>query len=381
MVGETNSIGLIITAVKKFGFSQVEVRGKSMQPVLEDKTVVKIVKKKFREIRPTDWVAFKKNENLLVHEVLFKSKKYLVPWGVNNQWTDGAINPDQIIGVVDKKQLWRRWHLVYLGEAKAITNDLVKVGIKNLILKGPPWQIAKYGFLLDKPSADIDLLIDSDKYGVVKRILNRGGYHLRWSGWVRKEFYRGLHPKVSEMTYVKKILGTKLTIDLHLQAVREALTAWYKEPITHKNMSLLTSYLLDQRRREGGWSVLPDTDNLLYLCLNLMIHHAGRGIYQLANIAHLIEGGKIDWDKFEGLARRHRVENYVYFPLLWSGRLFKVKVPILSRVEPSKARLWMAKMVINRWTIMRSIPVSKWFWGKLNLLVIGYLRLVLSGLL
>ena len=352
-----------------------------MQPVLEDKTVVKIVKKKYGESKPTDWVAFKKNENLLVHEVLFKSKKYLVPWGVNNQWTDGAINPDQIIGVVDKKQFWRRWHLVYLGEAKAITDNLVKAGVKNLILKGPPWQIAKYGFLLDKPSADIDWLIDKNEYGEVKKILIKHGYHLRELGWMGKQFYRGTVPRVSEMTYVKKILGAKLTIDLHLQAVRESLTAWYKEPITHSNMSLLTGYLLDQMIRERGWSVLPDTDNLLYLCLNLMIHHAGRGIYQLASIAHLIEGGKIDWVKFEGLARRHRVENYIYFPLLWAERLFKIKVPILNGIRPTIVRLWLAKLVINRWTIMRPTPSTTWLPRKLNLLVIGYLRLILSGLL
>ena len=146
-------------------------------------------------------------------------------------------------------------------------------------------------------------------------------------------------------------------------------------------MSFISGYLLDQMIRERGWSVLPDTDNLLYLCLNLMIHHAGRGIYQLASIAHLIEGGKIDWVKFEGLARRHRVENYIYFPLLWAERLFKIKVPILNGIRPTIVRLWLAKLVINRWTIMRPTPSTTWLPRKLNLLVIGYLRLILSGLL
>lgn len=349
-----------------------------MRPLLLNGSVVKVVKKRFSGVRPTDWVVFTKGGKLLVHEVLFKSKKYLVSWGVNNNRTDGVIRDNQVIGIVDKRQIWRRWHLIYLAEAKSLLHEFEMAGIKNLILKGPPWQMAKYGYLLDKPSADIDWLIDKNEYTKVRRILTRRGYRLERQRWMKKGLYRGKIPRVSEMTYVKKVFGTNLTIDLHLQAVREALTAWYKEPITHDNMNRLTNYLLSKRRRERVWPVLPDGECLFYLCLNLMMHHAGRGIYQLANIAHLIERGKIDWDKFEELARRHRVESYIYFPLFWAGRLFKVRVLILNKIRPATIRLWLAKLVINRRTIMRPIPVEKWFPSRLNLFIIGYLRLVLS---
>lgn len=352
-----------------------------MLPLLPDGTRVKIVKKRFDDVRPLDWVAFTRGDNLLAHEVLFKSKKYLVPWGVNNSWIDGVISPDQIVGVVEKKQIWRRWHLIYLAEAKNLLHGFEMAGIKNLILKGPPWQIAKYGYLLDKPSADIDWLIDKNEYRAVKKILMKRGYRLQRDGWVKKEFYRGAIPRVSEMSFKKTIMGNKLTIDLHLQAVREALTAWYKKPITSENMSRLTNHLLNRRKREGGWQVLPDTEGLFYLCLNLMIHHGGRGVSQLANIAHLIDLGRINWGEITTLARRHRVENYIYFPLLWSHRLFKVGVPILDQIKPTPVRLCLAKILINRWAIMRPTPSSKWLPRKINLLAVGYLRLALSGLL
>lgn len=352
-----------------------------MFPLLEDKTIVKIVKKEFEGVRPFDWVAFTRKGNLLVHEVLFKSKKYLVSWGVNNNWTDGVVRPNEVLGVVGKKEVWRKWHLVFLTEAAAIQEDSRIAKIRNLYLKGPAWQIAKYGFLLDKPSADIDWLVDKNEYTKVGRILTRRGYRLRKQGWMKKRLYQGKVPRVSEMTYTKQILGGSLTIDLHLQAIREALTAWYKEPITRENMDRLTEALLSRRVRESGWYVLPDTENLFYLCLNLIIHHAGGGVYQLTQIAHLIDRDKINWTELLAWAKDYRVENYIYFPLLWSHRLFKVSVPILDQIKPTPVRLSLAKILINRWTIMRPTPSSKWLPRKINLLAVGYLRLALSGLL
>lgn len=340
--------------------------------------MVKIVKRSFKEIKPTDWVATKKNGRLIIHEVLFKGDNYLVSWGVNNPWTDGRIKSGQVLGIVKKKENWKRLHLVYLAEAKAILIEFENNRIKNLILKGPPCQIAKYGFLLDKPSADVDWLIDKDQFENVRRILNRRGYHLKRLSWVKKDNYLGLLPKVSEITFVKKIIGVKFVIDLHLQAVRSALTAWYKEPITLENMSRLTDYLLTKRAWSKGWPVLPDTENLFYLCLNLMFHHAGRGIYQLTNIAHLINRNKINWKKFAEFAKTYRVENYIYFPLLWTERLFKVKSSVLNDLRPSLWRLILAKLVINKFTIIRPLPASQWFESRLNLLSILYLRLVLS---
>lgn len=349
-----------------------------MYPVLTDGEEIKIVRRIFQDVKPHDWVAFTKDGNLLVHEVLFKSKKYLVSWGVNNIRTDGVIRENQVIGIVDKRQIWRRWHLIYLAEAKSLLHDFEMAGIKNLILKGPPWQIAKYGFLLDKPSSDIDWLVDNSQFGVVKKILKGRGFRLHKLRWIKKAFYQGEIPRVSEMSYVKKILGTNLTIDLHLQAVREAMTAWYKEPITGENMSQLTDYLLGRRVRERKWPVLPNNENLFFLCLNLMFNHAGRGVYQLASIAHIIDRRGMDWKKLEQLAKKYQVKSYLYFPLLWASRIYKVKIPFLNRLEPSPVRLWLAKLVINRFTIIRPISDSDWYLRKINLLTVGYLRLILS---
>lgn len=362
-----DQLRLIIRGLNKYGEMVVKVNGESMSPVITENTTVKIIKVKYNQIKVSDWVAITKNSRLVIHEVIFKNKKYVVTWGVNNDFIDGKIRPNQIIGIVGKKPIYSNQNKGYITESKKITKLFKKNKIKHIILKGSPWQENKYGYLLDREISDIDILIDKNKYQQVKKILIERNYNC----------YETQH-NLSEICFIKNTVDGNLIVDLHLQAIRESMTFPYKEPISKENMNLFTSYLLSRGRSKRGFVILSDTDTLLYLCINIMIHHAGRGLYQLANIARIVDRDKVDWPTLVKLANMYKFENYIYIPLIWASKLFGTIDPTQHLIRPSRIRLLLVKLLINRKTIFLASGTSRAD-TAVKLISVALLRVILSA--
>ncbi|MBU1130145.1 nucleotidyltransferase family protein, partial [Patescibacteria group bacterium] len=218
-------------------------------------------------------------------------------------------------------------------------------------------------------------------YTTIKNRLIKLSYRQHKSPSINPKHYSKQIPSISEISFTKTKQNTTFTIDLHLLAIRSALNPYFQKPITLKNMQKLTKEFWKSTKKQKNNILYLENEYLLfYLCLNFIFHHAARDINILSYIATVIDKQKINWNNFWKLAKKYKVTNFVYYPLGWTSRLFKVSVPNLKKHQPVIFRRFFAKLLINHYTIFRPFRQlgNKVIPSKLNVLTISILRLILN---
>lgn len=364
-----STLSLIASSLKKGQKNTFISKGNSMSPLIPNNTKITIIPKKFSEIRLYDIVAIKIKNNIVIHQCLFKCPKYLVCQGVNNHFIDLPALPNQILGTVEIDNYYQIINLAYDYELRRIHNLIPKIPI--LILKGATWQKFYYGYYFNKQSSDIDILIYKSYYSQIKKTLKKLGF-------CQYQFPAKLS-QTNEISFSKKINSIYLTIDLHLLAIRSPFKIKFRQPTTPLKMSELSEEFFQNSSSQNNLFYLKDEYLIFYLCLNSIFHHAVRGTDILAHIANINANEKINWSNFWKLSNKYQCSNFVYYPLLWSSKLFKVNVPNLKKHQPKPIRHFLVRFFVNRITVFR--PFSNLgcdlFSTYINAIIIFIIRLVL----
>lgn len=368
-------LDLIARALEDKGEVVVVVTGDSMKGLIPSSTKVKLIKKTFGQIKVSDIVALRRDSNLIVHQCVFKSKDYLVTWGANNNFLDGKVLPGEILGIVGYPIDTALFQNLLLLEAKVINKNLKRQGANPIWLKGPVYNLYLYGYLLQGRMPDLDVLIDRHKFQEVKVQMEKLGYAMD-----KKEPSRIKALPYAEISFFKSVGKLTITIDVHLIAVRCSFRKIFPSPIEPDRMMKLNDELIKAPKKYGEFAILNDTSSLAHLCLNIMLHHAGRGVWEHARISRLIDYKQIDWVRFYRILTKHGLTDYPYFPLLWSIHLFGVKATSNDRHIPSRFKRVMVKLIINRLTVCKLIYMDNWFSKKVNTIFSLILRLIISQL-
>lgn len=361
-------LSLIISSLKHNQKITFTSQGNSMYPLIPNNTKITIIPKKFSDIKLYDIVAVKKSNNIIIHQCLFKCSRYLICKGINNKFVDPPSTPNQVLGIVILNNYCSLLNLTYDYQLHQIHNLATQIPI--LILKGATWQKKYYGYYFNIHPSDIDILIHRSDYLQFKNILNKQGFR-------HQNF---LSPPTSEITFTKNINSQRFCIDIHFQAVRSALNPIFRHPIDPVKMDNLTSEFWRKSISNNSFYFLTREYLLFYYCLNLIFHHGLRGTDLIAQIANIISKENIDWAKFWQLSEKYQMSNFVYYPLSWSSRLFKVKIPLLNRYRPHLFRHLTAKVFINRYTVFRPFYNlgKNYFTSRLNTILISFIRIILS---
>lgn len=362
-------LSLIESSLKKNHKTTFISQGNSMFPLISSNTKLTIVSKKFSEIKIYDIVAVKFQNNIVIHQCLFKCPQYLVCQGVNNHFVDPPVLPKQILGVVDIDNHWQIINLAYAYELQKIHRLVPNIPL--LILKGATWQKYFYGYYLNKSSSDLDILIKKSDFLSLKKALLKLGFH-------QHQFPTKLS-QVNEISFSQKINSINLTIDLHFLAIRSPFKIKFRQPTTPSRMSELSEELFQNSFFHENIFYLKNEYLLFYFCLNSIFHHAVRGTDLLAHIANIIVHEKINWSNFWKLSRKYQCSNFVYYPLLWSSRLFKVNVPHLKKHQPKTLRHFLARLFINRFSVFKPFSnlSGNFFSTYTNAAIIFIIRFVL----
>ncbi|MBU4210715.1 nucleotidyltransferase family protein [Patescibacteria group bacterium] len=380
IIDNKTKIKLIQKTLKQNKSVNIKAIGNSMFPLIKNNQKIQIIPKKFPDIKTYDIVVIKHGNTIIIHQCLFKSQKHLVTFGINNKFIDPPALPKQILGIIKTSNYWQIINILYATELKKLSL-LTSDKIPFLILKGAPWQKHIFGHFLNKPTCDIDILIKRKNYITIKNKLIKLGYKQHQSPCINPKHYSKQIPSISEISFSKTKNNITFTIDLHLLAIRNALNPYFQKPITLKKMQKLTNkFWKSTKKQKDNILYLQNEYLLFYLCLNFIFHHATRDINILSYIAVVIDKQKIDWKNFWKLAKKYKVSNFVYYPLGWTSRLFKIPIPSLKKHQPTIPRRLFAKLFINHYTIFRPFRQlgSKIVPGKLNVLIISILRLILN---
>lgn len=358
-----STVTLTTSSLKKGFKTKLIVEGRSMFPLISSGAKVEIIPKKFSEINLYDVVAVDLGSKIVIHQCIFKSSKYLVCYGINNKFIDLPVNPDQILGVVETGNYWKILNLIYSNELKKINESF---GKSILILKGAIWQKNFFGYFLNKPVSDIDVFIRKKDYLEFRRVVVKNGYR------IKKDI-------TNEISFYKKINSKIFAIDVHFQFIRSALNPIFRFPIDPKTINNLTLDFWKSASKKNNFFFLKNEYLLFYFCLNSIFHHGVRGVDLLGQIANIIDKEKIDWNNFWGLAKRYKMSNFVYYPLGWVSRLFKIKIPDLRNHRPLIWRRFLMKLLINKRSVFRPFTNlgENYLAGRANVALIFLIRLIL----
>lgn len=374
---DLSKLSLIEKSLRNHGSVRVRLEGKSMEPLIHNGTALEIKATKFDDIGVSEIIAFKKRGRVVVHQCIYRSKLYLVTWGVNNNFSDGRVYYKNILGKVSLPLNTGLYNHLLLSEATRLNISLKKIKANPIWMKGPIYSKYLFGYFLNYKTPDLDVLIDRHKFDVTKKYLLKCGYKME-----KKSPSRVRSLPYKEISFIKVVGEVKIKLDLHLIAVRCTFQKIFPQPLEPWRMILVNDELIRRPIKFKGFCLFNDTSSLIHLCLNLMFHHAGRGIWEHVRMAKLVEKGDVDWHRFELFLKEFQLTNYVYFPLLWSKRMFGIKVENLNYFKPPPLKLWLCKLAINKYTIGRQILLDgKSIKGWINNGIIFYLKIVLHSFL
>lgn len=372
-------LSLVKTALKNGKSVLTTVTGNSMLPFLKSGDKITIVPKNINAIKLYDLVAVDIGDNIAIHQCLFRSKDYIVCHGTNNKFIDPPALKNQILGTVEINHFWQIINVYYDSEVKKI-RQLLSNKIPLLILKGATWQKETFGYYFNKPVSDIDILIKPQDYSDIAKVLISLGYQSKYDKPISVLNNEIINSKINEISFYKLENQIPITIDIHFKAVRSALNRFFTAPIAPADTQAISDELWQNSyKNKDNLCFLKNEYLLFYLCLHCFFNHGVRDINSLSKIATIINTSKIDWEKFWNLAQKYNMKNFLYYPLGWSKRFFKIKMINLDKYRPSNIQRIFAKILINHHTVFRPFINlgSDIVANKINIHLISFLRLVL----
>lgn len=247
---------------------------------------------------------------------------------------------EQLARVVDFRQAFIRDRL------DASVRVLSQAGIDVVLLKGAALAVSEYGSFLDRPMADLDLLVDRGRAEEAHRLL-------RGAGWAWKhnpeldEFYATHH----HLAPLHDSSGVGIGLDLHLT------------PVCAGSPFGLTGEVMRGRATpvvlNGVTAYIPEVhDQLLHLCVHFAWSHllASGAWRTFRDISTLVESGRVEWETFLLRARDHRATSCCYWALRLAERLAGVRLPpgVLGSLRPPAGRSVM--FALERHYVLNLLP-------------------------
>ncbi len=313
--------------------------GNSMLPLIKNNDQLIIKKLPFKNIQINDIVVFKKNNQIISHRVVYKTKNYLYTQGDNNHFNDGKISKNQIIGKVEKiqrnkkiinlKELYLIQATNYLNQISNIINLFNKNKIDYLILKGIPVYLYYQNYSIPQMiHYDCDFLIKKKDYPKAKKIL----INLKYQE-IKKNIFLETHNKEKEVSFIKKTSSWTIIIDLHFEPVFLMTQVSQLNNLYPKKLIELMTNDFYQNKKEITVNnlkinILKKHYFIYYLLLHYF-HHNFKGIQRL-NIINLITKkerfGKNDWLKVLKIANKYKTSSFIKLGLFLLKKLTKNKV-------------------------------------------------------
>ena len=253
-----------------------------------------------------------------------------------------AARLEQLARVADFRQCWIEERLV------ASLRTLRQAGIDAVLLKGAALAISEYGSFLDRPMADLDLLVSPARAQEAHRLLRGAGW--AWEHDPRLDAFYDTHHHLAPLHDAR---GVGVGLDLHTT------------PLCAGNPFLLDGDVMRQRATpvsvKGVLAFLPDVhDQLLHLCVHFAWSHLlSSGSWRtFRDIGTLVSAGRIDWATFVDRARAHRAGSCCYWVLRLAGDLTGLVVPdeVSRALRPPASALTLA--ALERHYVLHLLPAE-----------------------
>ena len=212
---------------------------------------------------------------------------------------------------------------------------LAEADIDVVLLKGAALAVSHYRSFIQRPMADLDLLVDPTR-------AEEAHERLRAAGWVPAtepglaSFYVTHH----HLAPLQDSRGVGIGLDLHRSPVCAG------SPFRFTG-DLLRSRATPVRVRRAAAFVPDEHDQVLHLCMHLgWSHMLGSGAWRtFRDLSVVASAGGIDWSIVAERAAEHRAEACCYWVLRLASRLAGLPVPssVLRALRPSlpSALLWL----------------------------------------
>lgn len=327
------------------------VLGDSMLPVLRSDDVVSFAPVPYRKLGVNDIVLVKKNGKLLTHRIVYKSGRYAVTRGDNNEVSDGKIPPSSVFGkavglVRNNKKLaleeaYNMQALAYSVALQSLVRELNKKQVRYLVLKGLPVYLKYEKRLPRRLWSDCDILVDGRDREKLHRLLRSQGYRLVDTGLpIGRMTGKNSLPEAS---FIKVVEGVPVVLDIHY---RVALTIVHlgslNELYPQTEVDRLSGLFLQKRAvtkmHNIPYPVLSGEHMVLYLAIHLFQHNF-KGPFRFQMLEAAVRKMKDKKGGFANLSRtiaEYRLEAFVYPVFILLKKYYAAPVPegFLKSIRP-----------------------------------------------
>ena len=325
--------------------------GYSMLPLLQDGDIVYFHKIPFSSIKTFDIILVNKNKKYFTHRVIYKTQKYLITKGDDNNYSDGRILPSQIVGRVYQikrnkdifpvESLSLVQNASYLQEIGQITDLFQKNHIDFVFLKGLPIYLFYTKEMPKRIYADCDTLVAEKDFTRAKNILLANGFHQQINSSFLAKF---LEPHLMEEDFIKTRGNYPIMIDLHKRPFSYIRKLDFPDSLYPKRrMDRFNSELFRTKRWVEVSSIkipIPDKD---YLLLFLSLHfftHTMKMMHRLWLIKEVVRKDKKtpgSWSSFVHLTSSYQMDFMVYPAFYFVNKLYNKIIPslVLRQIKPT----------------------------------------------
>lgn len=215
-----------------------------------------------------------------------------------------------------------------IGESVAL---LAGRGTRGLLLKGAALAPSVYDSFADRPMGDVDLIVDRDRAEDAFEALQSIGWR-----WDASEFPRSRYGGHHHFPPLLDARGMDVRLELHVELFVEG------SPFA------LDAARLWEHAREvtvgTGTALIPSPEHLLlHTCIHYTWSHMMLfGAWRSFRDVIALSSAGLDWDRFVGLARRHRAESASFWTLRLAERLAGAALPpeVMARLERATSPNW-----------------------------------------
>jgi len=325
-----------------------------MYPILHNGDIVYYKALPYEQIRLNDIIVARVSDHYTTHRVIHKDTTYLITKGDNLRNIDPPISPNHIVGVVYKvKREKTEFHpdtyyllqsSIYYDHINKLVKELDKKNLSYVLLKGLPLHLKYKREHPRRKFFDFDILIRHKDRAAVLKKLGALGFSKR------VDFMSSTHEKLMdkpiEETYMKKLDGFAISVDVHYEAVFMMTQIGTLNELYHqKHIDNFTKELFEHtvyyQSQTLSCRLLQDEYLLVYLALHFF-HHNYKGMHRLELIQQIITSipKKMKsrfWLRVFDIVSRFSMDGYIYGTFLSLNNHFpETKIPetFLDKIKP-----------------------------------------------
>lgn len=222
------------------------------------------------------------------------------------------------------------------AEMIRIIKTLEKQGIQPLVLKGVPLAQKLYKDITLRPSGDIDILVDPQKFAIADKVLEHFKYRRIYPDWTMTPY--------QEIIFLKKFSHFSYSysgqaIELHWKAIHADIKGFP----TLSSIKTQEIDILGHQLR-----TMADEEWLIYLFIH-GCNHMWLRLRWLIDIAIFMQK-ELDWNKIFYLADNYRIKQMVHLTLILLNELLAIPIPdTITQSIAKDTKAWkLANFIINK---------------------------------